>query len=204
MPERVARGMIAAGALLLAAALAWSFYNRWEDAQAGRSAERLLAGEKAAVGRQTALQESAGPEQAASSGLPAASEQELLYDCMGTLAIPVLELELPVLAGWDPSALKIAPCRHFGSAENDDLVIAAHNYQSHFGRLGQLSEGDTITFTATDGAVYAYAVARIEVIASDAVDAVQNSGCALVLYTCTKGGASRVAVFCERTDSGAE
>ena len=37
-----------------------------------------------------------------------------------------------------------------------------------------------------------------ETLAPDAVDAVQNSGYDLVLYTCTSGGATRVVAFCDR------
>lgn len=198
MPNKAGPVLLAVGAALLTAALSLFFYNRWEDAQAGRTAGQLLAGVRSAAGQQEQAAESEAAAQSLPGELPVVEWQD--YDCVGTLSIPALELELPVLAQWDYTRLKTAPCRQFGSSRTDDLVIAAHNYQAHFGRLNQLAAGDTVLFTDMDGVVNTYTVARVEVLAPDAVDAVQNSGCALVLYTCTKGGASRVAVFCQRAE----
>ena len=102
------------------------------------------------------------------------------------------------MAQWDYDRLKIAPCRQFGSSRTDDLVIAAHNYQNHFGRLKELSRGDTVVFTDMESIVNAYSVEKVETLAPTEIDAVQKSGYDLVLYTCTIGGKTRVAVFCNR------
>ena len=117
---------------------------------------------------------------------------------IGYLSIPILELELPVISEWSYPRLRIAPCRHFGSTKTDDLVIAAHNYESHFGKLKQLKTGDLLTFTDMDGEKILYEVQVIDVLQPTAVDAVKNSDFDLVLYTCTYGGGSRVVVFCNR------
>ena len=101
---------------------------------------------------------------------------------------------------WDYDRLKIAPCRQFGSTRTDDLVIAAHNFESHFGRLKELTGGETVIFTDMDGVVSTYSVTRLETLNPNSVEAVQNSGHDLVLYTCTKGGKTRVTVFCDRVD----
>ena len=94
--------------------------------------------------------------------------------------------------------MKIAPCRQFGSSRTDDLVIAAHNYQNHFGRLKDLQTGNAVIFTDMEGVINTYSIERIETLNPSEVDAVQNSGYDLVLYTCTKGGRTRVIVFCDR------
>lgn len=117
---------------------------------------------------------------------------------IGYLSIPVLELELPVISEWDYDRLKIAPCRQYGSTKTDDLVIAAHNYASHFGRLAQLRTGDLLTFTDMDAETILYGVATVDVLEPTAVDTVKDSEFDLVLYTCTYGGENRVAVFCDR------
>ena len=49
-----------------------------------------------------------------------------------------------------------------------------------------------------EGIVSTYCVEKLETLSPDAVDTVLNSGYDLVLYTCTKGGRTRVAVFCDR------
>ena len=45
-----------------------------------------------------------------------------------------------------------------------------------------------------------YAVSKNETLQPTEVDAVQNSGYDLVLYTCTLGGRTRVTVFCDRVE----
>ena len=110
----------------------------------------------------------------------------------------MLELELPVISEWDYDRLKIAPCRQYGSTKTDDLVIAAHNYASHFGRLAQLRTGDLLTFTDMDAETILYGVVTVDVLEPTAVDTVKDSEFDLVLYTCTYGGENRVAVFCDR------
>ena len=77
-------------------------------------------------------------------------------------------------------------------------VIAAHNYESHFGKLTSLTAGDSVTFTDMDGIVNEYVVNKVEVLDPHSVEEVEHSGYALVLYTCTYGGKTRVTVFCDR------
>ena len=182
-------------------------YNRWEDARAGQQAEDALAAVEAAMAtRPTEAAAETAPEETETAPTEPSLDPEMPttvingYAYVGYLEIPALELKLPVMSTWDYTRLQIAPCRQFGSSRTDDLVIAAHNYPTHFGRLKELSEGDTVIFTDMEGIVNTYSIRRIETLNPDAVDAVQNSGNDLVLYTCTKGGKTRVTVFCDRTD----
>ena len=118
------------------------------------------------------------------------------YDCIGILSIPVLELELPVLADWSYAKLKVAPCHYFGSCHEKNFVIAAHNYQSHFGRLPQLQPKDMVLFTDLHGTTHCYEVVLLETLPGHATEEMITSGFDLSLYTCTPGGASRVTVRC--------
>lgn len=118
------------------------------------------------------------------------------YECIGILAIPALEVELPVLTDWNYTKLKVAPCHYYGTYYEPNFVIAAHNYQAHFGRLSQLQQKDMITFTDVSGNVYCYEVMLIETLQSTATLEMITSGFDLSLYTCTPGGGSRVTVRC--------
>ena len=120
------------------------------------------------------------------------------YDYVGVLTIPALDLRLPVMQDWSYPKLKIAPCRQYGSSRTNDLVIAAHNYETHFGKIGTLAVGDEVRFTDMDGIDNYYSVQKVEVHDPTDVDAVKNSGHDLVLYTCTYGGKTRIVVFCDR------
>ena len=120
------------------------------------------------------------------------------YKYIGYLTIPALKLELPVIDDWSYEKLKTAPCRHTGTAQSDDLVIAAHNYKRHFGLLSQMNPGDTVLLTEMDGTVNSYALVKVETLKPTDTDAAINSEHDLVLYTCTFGGATRVVAFFDR------
>ena len=207
---------MAVGAALILSALVLLLHNRYADARAGREAETLLASVEAAISSQAAAE----PEKTRPSGqetrptgentpteptAPEALDPEMPvamlegYGYVGYVEIPALGLKLPVMSDWDYTRLEIAPCRQFGSSRTDDLVIAAHNFESHFGRLNEMSVGNTVRFTDMAGIVNTYRAEMIETLSPKDVEAVQNSGYDLVLYTCTRDGQSRVAVFCNRT-----
>lgn len=193
---------IALGAVLILSALLLLLYNRHEAALAGKEAEILLSDVEAAVGGQTSSGGPTDPTEETETEPTLPPELPVVhlngYDYVGYVEIPALELKLPVMATWDYDLLQVAPCRQFGSSRTDDLVIAAHNYVTHFGYLKKLIPGDTVVFTDMDGIVNTYAVEKTETLDPTSVDAVKNSGCDLVLYTCTIGGKTRVCVFCNR------
>lgn len=194
-------------ALLLAALLLWTF-NTIQAVRAGEKAQDVLGDVKQVMAsaprtteppapQSTEPDASAPPETTAPpAGMPTVTVG--YNDYIGYLHIPSQELELPVMSDWSYDKLNVAPCRQFGSYYTDDLVIAAHNFGSHFGKLKNLIPGDTVTFTDVTGADHNYTVASVQTLQPDDVDAVQNSGHALTLYTCTPGGATRVTVFCDR------
>ena len=122
------------------------------------------------------------------------------YDCIGILSVPVLNLELPVLTDWSYAKLKRAPCHYYGTYYETDFVIAAHNYESHFGRLPELLAGDIVIFTDVNGVVYYYEVVLLETLPKDATKEMITSGFDLSLYTCTPGGANRVTVRCNAVE----
>ena len=203
MPKKTGIAIVAAGAVLILSALLLLLYNRYEDANAGQEAESLLENVEAVIEtKRIKVPVTSKRPDATPSTTPLDPQMPVVmldgYEYVGYVEIPTLGLKLPVMSEWDYTRLKVAPCRQFGSSRTDDLVIAAHNYENHFGRLKELSEGDTIIFTDMEGVVNTYSVKKIETLNPNEVDAVQNSGYDLVLYTCTKGGKTRVTVFCDR------
>lgn len=206
MPKKTGIAIVAVGAVLILSALLLFLYNRYEDAHAGQEAESLLGNVQTIIDERetsvpTTIPEETTPPETLAPELPIAEIEG--YGYVGYISIPKLELELPVMSEWDYNRLKLAPCRQFGSSRTDDLVIAAHNYESHFGHLKDLSMGEPVTFTDMEGIVNTYCVEKIETLNPNEVDAVQNSGYDLVLYTCTKSGKTRVTVFCNREEIAA-
>ena len=110
--------------------------------------------------------------------------------------MPAIGIELPVQDSWSLSLLKSAPCRYKGSAYRGDLIICAHNYATHFGRLGNLLPGDEVIFIDMEGTAFRYAVAEKETLAGTAVEEMESGEWDLTLFTCTFGGQARTTVRC--------
>lgn len=117
---------------------------------------------------------------------------------IGYLSIPDLGLDLPIMSTWSYPKLNIAPCRYTGSVRGEDLVLMAHNYNSHFGRISQLDLGDTVVFTDMDGNVVQYEVVGEDLLDPTAVEEMTSGDFDLTLFTCTYGGGNRVTVYCDR------
>ena len=203
------------GLLLLAAALFLTAYNLWSDAMAAVSIDIVLeqltpeletAEEKAEISLPAlpsgeSLEEAYIPDYILNPEMEMPVEEVDGQKYIGVLRIPALSLELPVISEWSYPSLQIAPCRYAGSAYLNNMVIAAHNYYSHFGYLKNLSQGDEVTFTDMDGNVFRYEVAELETLSPFAIEEMTGGDWALTLFTCTVGGQSRVTVRCELTEA---
>jgi len=190
MPKKIGVVLVLLGVVLLSAALLLLLSNKAEDAEAGAAAQGVM---------DQLMGEIVRGEEGPYEGPYEVVEIDG-YGYIGYLEIPKLKLTLPVMDEWDYERLEIAPCLQFGGDKEASLVIAAHNYESHFGKLGELSPGDEVRFTDMGGVTKRYEVKETEKLKADEVSRVQDSGYDLVLYTCTYTGSSRVAVFCDRVD----
>lgn len=208
MPKKAGIAFVAVGAVLILSALLLFLHNDREDQRAGQEAEKILTALQSAIPDQLpeiTAPPSTKPEESLPNPEPTETEPREMtvveidgYGYIGYISIPTISVELPVMSEWDYSRLELAPCRQFGSTVTDDLVIAAHNYKSHFRYLSQLNAGDPVQFTDMDGQMITYAVAAIETLNPEEVEAVQNSGYDLVLYTCNPGGQTRIVIYCNR------
>ena len=164
---RMGNILLAAGALFLAAALLLTGNNLYEAYQAGQASERLSQEVFSRIVSQS--QEADSLSQAPLAGGEEETPEYLRNPEMempveeiegngyiGLLEIPALGLSLPVMSEWSYPNLKLAPCRYSGSAYTGDFTIAGHNYSTHFGPIGGLNAGDSITFTDMQGNRFAY------------------------------------------------
>lgn len=184
--------------MLILLALALLNYNQAEDVMVGQETQGLLQNMKSMIAENEwtvtqQIQLDMSPEEETSVDIAKYIDG---YEYIGIISIPSISLELPVMSQWDYDRLKISPCRHVGSIEGGDLVIAAHNYKSHFGNLHKLQVEDNLSITDMVGNVYRYEVVEIKIVKPTATEEVQQSGYDLVLYTCTLSGKTRVTVFC--------
>ena len=115
---------------------------------------------------------------------------------IGILRIPAYDLELPVMSDWSYQKLRISPCRYQGSVYSGDLIVAAHNYNRHFGQIKDLLPGDTVIFCDVEGNCFTYEVAESEELDAASVEEMESGEWDLTLFTCTYGGGMRVTVRC--------
>lgn len=201
--------LIILGVLFLLAAAGLLGYNLLEERAAGESAQAVLQEIAPTVVNRTPPQYE--DLQGTVPGMdieipnyilnPRMDMPETEYDgrnYVGVVAIPALNVELPVLADWSRSGAKIAPCRYSGTAYIDNLVICAHNYNSHFGRLNTLKTGDVVYFTDMDGNLFTYQVVAFEVLQPNQIEEMCHEQWDLTLFTCTLGGRTRFTVRCEK------
>ena len=201
------------GLLLLAAALFLTVWNMNQANQAGDEARTLVEAieeqiEKQAEKRQQSevedpLAQTLDPNQPDYVRFPGIEMPTITirgYDYIGVLSIPVLKLELPIMSTWDYTRLRAAPCRYQGSAYQKNMILCAHNYTTHFGRIKNLAAGDKVIFTDADGNRFFYQVAEIETLAPTAVEEMEAGEWDLTLFTCTVGGSTRVTVRCEEME----
>ena len=198
--------LMAIGILLLLAALGLVVYNFMGDRSAGAEAESILDQAKRVieVGQadyDTDLEETPDYIRNPDMELPRAIING--HECVGVIQIPSLGLELPVISDFTYDELLAGPCRFFGSPYTNNLVICAHNYDSHFRRIRNLEDGDTIIFVDMDGNVFVYTVGLIAVLGATDVTEMCDSEWDLSLFTCTFDSQSRVTVRCLSDENGA-
>ena len=184
------------------------YSNEQEDRQAGEASAMMLPEVRLEISNKVSQQEQKEPEPTEhvnpydQAAVEKANEMTVFvkngWSYIGYLNIPSLNLELPVLSEISDYNLGMAPCRHFGSTKSDDLVLAAHNYDFHFGRIKELGPGDEVSFIDMDGILSRYQVIVTDVIQPTEVEKVKDPALDLTLYTCTYGGENRVMVGCKR------
>lgn len=203
--------LIAAAIILLEIAayldIGWSIRNQ----RAGRNAARLLEQAEAELASDGLGQIVESPEdtdlaQEDSSSIPqlitewgSGDKAETTgYAVAGVLMVPELEIHLPILApeSWNESLMDYGPCIYYGSMEGHNLILAGHDYASHFLPLLDAKEGMKV-WIRTEGAEYCYKVTAVEEMHRSETDRLYQGDWDLTLFTCVPQTFNRLAVRCE-------
>ena len=179
-------GLMGLGAALLLGALLLFAATMYDRARAGSAARDALEELEMFVGEGEA------------QGRDMATVQVGNHSYIGIVSAPSAGIELPVMATWSDELLRESPCRYYGTAADNNLVIAGFNYDAHFGRLTELVPGDEISLVEMDGTVDAYEVVEIVMLDERSVDEMTSGEFALTLFTRSYDGGSCLTVRCER------
>lgn len=186
MTRKLWIGVIGVGAALLLGALLLFVWTSFDEVRAGDSTAEVLEELAPLVGDGVA------------EGRDMAKVKLGERSYVGVLEVPALGLELPVMATWSDELLRDGPCRYYGTAADDSLVIAGFNYDVHFGRLAELAPGDEVTLVEMDGTVDSYEVVEVLTLDGSAVEEMTSSDYALTLFTRSYDGSACTTVRCER------
>lgn len=198
MKQKIGKTFMLLGLLMLLGGVVLLMYNHTQAMAAEQASVQLLP-QIAEEIRKSSAEDQEGLRNPFNYTDVTMTEVEIdghLY--IGYLSVPVLELELPVMSGWDYPSLQIAPCRYSGTVRGEDLVLMAHNYDKHFGNIDQLELKDAVLFTDMDGVTTGYEVVAVDILAPSAVEEMTSGVFDLTLFTCTYGGQNRVTVYCDR------
>ncbi len=190
--------LIGIGALLLVGAVCLTFYNLYDQKRAEKASAETVSVIEELTPETPVDSEFDKPfyEIAPDMEMPVATHENVDY--IGTLYVDSLGLKLPIISEWSYPSLKKAPCRYSGSAYKNDMVIAAHNYRSHFGKLQSLDIGAEIVFVDVEGNEFRYRVVTTEILQPTDIENMVSGEGDLTLFTCTLGGRTRFTVRCEK------
>lgn len=186
--------LIGIGILLLIMAFSLSIHNMAESEKVGKASERIAEELKKNL---IQLEESHVGEiykKYPKMEMPIKTIDENEY--IGILRIPALGLELPVANNWSEEQLKYNVCRYYGSVYSEDMIIAGHNYRTHFSKIKTLSPGEEIFFVDVEGNLFCYEILEFEKLKGTDVAGIKEGSWDLTLFTCDYTGNNRVVVRC--------
>ena len=199
--KRLGKSLLITGIVYLMAALSLFVYNKITDFRAGEFSEKVMQ-EITEYMQSDSKENTPQKDNQENKSTDNRTENQAVnfegYDFIGYLTIEKLSLQLPVMADWNYDKLNISPCRYSGSVKTSDLVIAGHNYSSHFGTLSYLQQGDTVLYTDLSRNTYRYRVELIEILQPTETAKMTSGKYDLSLFTCNLSGQARVTVRCKK------
>lgn len=136
------------------------------------------------------------PEGYIASDMPCVVLDDHYY--IGVLDMPALGITLPVQWGWSDQLMDISPCRYNGTLQDNDFIIMAHNYSTHFGTIFNLTIGDSVFFTDVLGNHVEYVVCAVDVFGRSEIWKMYDGDWDMTLFTCVPNTYNRIAVRCRR------
>ena len=126
------------------------------------------------------------------------------YTTVGSISIPSIDVNYPILSETTDSLLKVSVCKFWGSNPNEvgNLCIAGHNYRNtkFFSKVPKLVVGDIIEITDLTGRTLKYSVYdkyTVDPTDVSCTSQLTNGKKIVTLITCTNDNKQRVIVQAE-------
>lgn len=199
MNKKQKRGaiLLLVGVLLVLCGLGIHLVQQQQDTLAGQTAAMLYQQLEQKTLPVTPTPEETPTEQPQKQDPQLPEKKYMGYTLIGSISIPSVGIQLPVLNDWSEEMLKAAPCRYAGSISGGNMIIMGHNYKSHFTPLHKIAVGAEVEFENVVGKVFRYRVASIEYLHRTEGEKLPSDTYPLTIFTCTPGGLERIVVRCE-------
>ncbi len=126
------------------------------------------------------------------------------YEMVGSVKIPTINVDYPILSETSDSLLKVSVCKFWGSNPNQvgNLCIAGHNYRNKrfFSKVPTLTVGDIIEITDLNKKTVKYSVYdkyTVDPEDTSCTSQITNGKRIVTLITCTNDSKQRVIVQAE-------
>jgi len=123
------------------------------------------------------------------------------YFIIGTIEIPSISINYPILSDTNDELLKIAPCKFYGPYPNEigNLCIAGHNYNNNlfFSNIYKLNIGDEINiYDSSNSLIKYYVYKKYETNKNDTSSTSQNTNGnkEITLVTCNNFNGNRLII----------
>lgn len=124
-----------------------------------------------------------------------------VYNMVGTINIPSINVNYPILSETSDALLKVSVCKFWGSNPNEvgNLCIAGHNYRNSrfFSKAINMVVGDTIEITDLTGKTLTYSVYdkyTVDPTDVSCTSQLTNGKKIVTLITCTNDSKQRVVI----------
>lgn len=129
------------------------------------------------------------------------------YYIIGTINIPLIGVNYPILSETTTELLKISPCKFWGADPNQigNFCIVGHNYRNSlfFSKVPNLENGDIIEITDLSGKTIEYSIYDKFIIDPEdtsCTSQLTNGRKEITIITCTNDGTQRVVVKAREKD----
>jgi sortase A len=167
MKKTIRSILTVAGILCLAAAIGLGSYNIYDSYRANKQSSDVMEKLAYAVSEKEKSTQNSDetPDYITHPDMEMPTVEIDGRRYIGHLEIPDLNLRLPVAAGeFKLKTLLKSPALYSGSVYKNNMVIAAHNYNSHFGRLKKLDIGAKVIFVDAEGNIFNFVTASSEIL----------------------------------------
>ena len=134
------------------------------------------------------------PESYSSTAMPV--RQIRGRDFVALVEFPAYGVSLPVENQWDPANAAAHPCRFWGSAYDNSLIVGGVDRKGQLEICGQLDLGDKVLVTDMAGAQFSYEVVHIDRRSQVDEATMAEMDCDLILFARNSTVGNYILVRC--------